>query len=224
VSFEVICPFCGAPSGPSVGVCPFCKGVLPSGNSTTPDGKSSPEFEAVEKSYQAGKITEALSFATLAAGEGSLLKNVGFLVLYSKILLEAEGPISQIKGLLGKAHLLEPSNAEVNDYLDIAEAKSNYNEALLRAIVRRSPTNIHALFLLGSHLFWVDHENLQSAKLLEKSVQIRPNFLRGLGCLGAIYQKLGNHVLAARTFQKCATLETDPSMKSFFLEQAKSLA
>jgi Tfp pilus assembly protein PilF len=114
------------------------------------------------------------------------------------------------------------------DYLELIEAKTTLTHApgsdgenRLKALLRRSPQNVHALFLLGSHLFWTQGEQIQSMKLLEKAVQIRPKFLRAWGCLGSIYKKIGNLPLASRAFNTCLSLETDPEMKKFFKDQAK---
>ncbi len=91
---------------------------------------------------------------------------------------------------------------------------------LLKSILRRSPQNAHANFLLGSHLFWVEKQNGKAIKFLETAVRERPNFLRAVACLGALYQTMGNQPLAARSFRKCKDLESDPSMKKYFSELA----
>ena len=225
MSFELVCPSCGAASGPSVGVCPFCKALL-SANHTNQCSPADPALQAMQRSYEQGRIAEALSLAA-QADSPEHQKNPDYLKLHAIILIETEGPEGKILGLLGKAHLLAPDNTEVMDYLELVEAKTalthspgSDGENRLKALLRRSPQNVHALFLLGAHLFWTQNEQTQSLKLLEKAVHIRPTFLRAWGCLGSIYKKLGNQPLASRAFKTCWSLETDPEMKKFFKEQS----
>jgi cytochrome c-type biogenesis protein CcmH/NrfG len=115
------------------------------------------------------------------------------------------------------------------DYLEILEAKNclkkginDAGEVMLKNVLRRSPKNVHAHFLLGTHLFWVDSESPMAIPHLETCVRLQPYFLRAWGCLGAIYKKMGNAQLAQMAFNKCASIETNPSMREFFIMQAKA--
>lgn len=224
MSFEIVCAHCGAPSGPSVGVCPFCKSVM-----SSKAASGDPALALIEKYYREGKLQEALEMAAAAETQKpELCEKAEFSLLFAKILIEAEGPAGKIKGLLTKARFRDPDNAEVLDYLEIVEARSaltkeknDLGEQLLRSLLRRSPGNVHALFLLGAHLFWVEQEPMTSLKLLESCVQLRPTFLRAWGCLGAIYSKIGNKPLALKAFQNCERMESDPLMKKFFQDQIK---
>jgi cytochrome c-type biogenesis protein CcmH/NrfG len=180
----------------------------------------------MRKSYDQGRMSEALSMAK-QADSPEHQKDPEYLKLYATILLETEGPDSQIVGLLSKAHLLAPNHTEIMDYLELAEARLTLShtpgsdgETRLKALLRRSPENVHALFFLGTHLYWTQNEQMQSMKMLERVVRLRPAFLRAWGCLGMIYKKLGNQPLASRAFKTCMTLETDSEMKKFFKEQA----
>ena len=58
MSFDVVCPNCGAPSGPSVGVCPFCKTTL---SGTTP--KEDSTITTIRRLYSDGKTEQALVLA-----------------------------------------------------------------------------------------------------------------------------------------------------------------
>lgn len=223
MSFPIVCPNCGAPSGPSTGVCPFCKSVVAAAASAGPRG-----VEAVRKAIADGDLPRALALSsTVAAEDAKALENVEFLLLYAKILLESEGPSSKIRSLLGKALVIEPANGAVAEYLEIVEAKAlltreknDLGERRLAEIIRRSPNNAHALFLLGAHLFWVSGETASAVRYLERCVALNAKFLRAWGCLGSIYEKLGNAALAGRAFRQCAILETNPEMRSFFERKA----
>lgn len=224
MSFSMVCPNCGSPSSPSVGVCPFCKTLLssaekPSANAT------------VSKVYATGNLPLALSLARqVYENEATARKNAAFLVLYAKILIESEAPTSQVQGILGEAFLLEPENREVLDYMELLKLRyglkrgvGDASEVLLKNLVRRSPHNVHALFILGTHMFWEDGQALAAIPYLESCVRLAPNFLRAWGCLGAIYKKMGNAPLAQQAFRKCLELETEPSMQQFFQQQLASL-
>ncbi len=219
MSFPLICPNCGAPSSPSAGVCPFCKAIA-----ALPPGTEAPGLSAIQKAYTDGNLPRALSLcAAVETQDSKCLANVEFLLCYAKILLETEGPSSKIKSLRGKAFAITPENGQVTEYLEIIEAKSmltsevgDSGERQLANLLRRSPNNVHALFILGAHLFWSSADSSGAIRHLERCVSLYPKFLRAWGCLGAIYEKLGNSALAGRAFRICSTLETDPNMKTFF--------
>ena len=224
MSFDIICNNCGAPSAPSVGVCPFCKTILTSKSS----GKDSPTISQINKFFNDGKISNALSLVKAAEqNKPALLKNVRFILLYVKILLEADGPSSKIKALLSRTLLEHPEEPHLMEYMELVNARSNLSrgkndigEVELANIIRRSPKNVHALFLLGSHLFWVENEIQRSLLYLEKCYRLRPNFLRASACLAALYKSLGSKAQANRLFRKCTTLETNKEMKDYFKQLA----
>ena len=220
MSFDVVCSNCGAPSAPSVGVCPFCKAVLTSEGAT----KSPPAITEINKFFNDGKIGMALALAQAAEkNKPSLLKNIRFVLLYVKILLETSGPSSKIKSLLSQALLEHPGNSNLIEYLEIIDARSNFSrekndmgEIELANIIRRSPKNVHALFLLGSHLFWVEKDLQKSLVYLERCYRLRPNFLRASACLAALYKSVGLNAQASRLFKQCARLERNREMKTYF--------
>ena len=224
MSFDIICTNCGAPSSPSVGVCPFCKTILTSKSS----GKGSPTITQLNKFFNDGKIDNALSLVKSAEqNKPALLKNVRFVLLYVKILLEVDGPSGKIKGLLSHTLLEHPGDPNLIEYMEVVNARSNLSrgkydvgEVELTNLIRRSPKNVHALFLLGSHLFWVEKETQRSLRYLERCYRLRPNFLRASACLGAIYKKIGLNAQANRIFRKCALLETNKDMKAYFKKLA----
>lgn len=226
MSFGIICPNCGSPSSPSVGVCPFCKTVLAQSTHA-----ANSQNATVSNVYASGNLPFALSLAKkVYDGEPQARKNPEFLLLYAKILLESEAPSSQVQGILGEAFLLAPNNQDVLDYMELLKLRyglkqgiGDASEVLLRNLVRRSPNNVHALFILGTHMFWEDGQAVAAIPFLENCVRLSPNFLRAWGCLGAIYKKIGNGPLAEKAFRKCMDLESDPSMKEFFKSQLAGL-
>lgn len=226
MSFELICSGCGAASGPSVGICPFCKAVM-----TSLNNKNFEQENSISQLYEKGRLDIALNLAKkMYNSDPESKKDVSFLLLYSKILIDTEGPTSLIKGILSEAYLIDPKSKEVLDYIDITEAQgylkrglNDTGEVLLKNLIRRSPNNLHAHFLLGAHLFWSDEQSQLAIPHLETCVRLAPNFLRAWGCLGAIYKKMGNPQLSKRAFLKCVELETENKMKEFFLQQANSI-
>ena len=222
MSFDLVCPHCGAPSGPSVGVCPFCKTVL-----SELTEKENRTLTAIKKLYQEGSVEDALAMiTTLVLDKKQLEKNVNFLLLSAKLLMEAEGPTSKIRNQLTRALLVDPDHKDVNEYLEVIEAKAllkeglnDYGEQGLKAILRRSPDNVHALFYLGTHLYWIEHQEASAIRYLERCVQVRPNFLRAWGCLGSIYDEIGEITLASRAFRKCIELEKNERMRAFFKQR-----
>ncbi|MCB0412537.1 MAG: hypothetical protein KDD22_08435, partial [Bdellovibrionales bacterium] len=184
----------------------------------------------LQKLHAEGKVEQALTLGLgMLRSQPELKKDLPFVLCLVKILFETEAPSSQIKGLLAEAMLQSPNHIEINDYLEIIEAKrgltkqkNDQGEQMLRAILRRSPNNVHAHFTLGTHLFWIDDEPHLAIPHLESCVRLHPNFLRAWGCLGALYRTLGNSQLAKMAFEKCAALETNPKMKEFFLVESKA--
>lgn len=190
-----------------------------------------PTVSKLKNLYEEGKLEQAVILAKMAEQEHEKLKkNVTFLMTSVKILLEAEGPTSRVKNLLTQANLIDPENGEIADYFDIAEGRSLANhqgfpqaEKLLRSVLRRSPNNPHALFLLGSQLFHLKGDVPEAIRFLERCVTVRPNLLRAWGCLAVIYVQNGNSELAERAFRKCVALETNPNMKKFFSNQLAAI-
>jgi predicted Zn-dependent protease len=228
MSFPVACPSCGAPSGPAVGVCPFCKAAIAAG----PKGvKEHPTLTAIRKEYSEGRLNRALSLATtLERDNAKVAAKPAFGLLHAQILLEAEAPEHRIRTVLNRALADDAAHAELCDYLEILDAKSELTgewndrgEQSLRKLLRRSPGNAHALFILGSHLLWT-HNDRSCLTHLERCVRQRPVFLRAWGCLGVAYRRMGNKALATRAFQRCVALETEPKMKQFFKTQLAELA
>lgn len=218
MSFDLICSNCGATSGPSVGICPFCKNIL-----TSAGEKESTTLKSFRKAFQDGRLDAALAVGKdLERAKPQLRKDQAFALLYAQVLIEAEAPSSQVKALLMEA-LLEGEHPVLQEYLEVIEAKGmlshekeDAGEVMLKGILRRSPQNAHANFLLGSHLFWVEKDPPKAAKYLEAAVRERPTFMRAVACLGALYQTLGNGALAERSFRKCRDLESNPVLKKYF--------
>ena len=225
MSFSVVCKSCGAPSSPSVGVCPFCKAALHDPKKKA--CKDTPTIKHISENYRKGRLDTALALCKAAlAKKPKLAEKVSFALLYTKIMLEVEAPSSRIRTLLMEAQMANPDNQQLQDYMEIINAKGNLSrekddlgEQTLRSLLLRDPKNVHALFLLGTHMFWVENEPMRAVSRLERCVQNHPGFLRAWACLGTIYKKLGRETLANRAFRKCVQLEKNPQMRSFFEEQ-----
>ncbi len=219
MSFSLLCTACGAPSGPAVGVCPFCKAVQ-----SSQKGEENPTLKRIRQLFEDGYLEDALINAASAEKENAkLASDLGFLLTYAKILLEAEGPSSKIRSLLTKASLLKPDMPEISEYLELIEAKSRLNrepndfgEQNLRRILGHAPKNAHVLFTLASHLFWVESKPDEAVPLLQKCVDYRPTFLRAWACLAAIHAKRGDVAPAQQALHKCLALEKNPAMYAYF--------
>lgn len=225
MNFDIVCANCGAPSSPAIGVCPYCKSVM-----TTEVEKKTPVVASVKKYFNDGQLEQALSLAkVLETQKPDLLKSKEFVLLYAQILLEAEGPSTKIKALLNQSLIDNPSDPQLLEYLEVAEAESNLSrqkydagEIALANITRRSPENAHALFLLGSHLFWVEKDAQRALRYLEQCVRTRPNFFRAKACLVAVYKALKMDDLVVRFCNECASKASDPEMKKFFTDFANA--
>ena len=227
MNFETICQNCGAPSSPAVGVCPYCKSVMVK---DAEEEKQTPSISNVRTLFNEGAVDQALALAqTLEAQKPDVAKNAGFALLYAQILIEVDGPSSKIRSLLNQAVVEHPSDSRLLEYLEVVEADSNLShekddagEVALANVIRRSPDNAHALFLLGSHLFWVENDTQRSLAYLERCVRLLPNFLRAKACLAAVYKRLGLHDHAERILNECAAKMSDRGTKEFFKNFVKS--
>lgn len=107
-------------SGPSVGICPFCKMVM-----SNADGVESISVETFAKLYNDGKLERALSFGTaLYKSKPELKSDLSFVITYVKVLIEAEAPSSQLRSILTEAQLAMPQNTDLLDYFEIIDAKA----------------------------------------------------------------------------------------------------
>lgn len=226
MNFEIACSNCGAVSSPVVGVCPFCKSVMsPAGGA-----KQTASVPRIQSLYDDGKLDQALALAAeLEKKDPDTLKDAGFVLLYTQILIEVDAPSSKTKSILNQALNANPSHPDLLEYLEIVEAESNLTrdsgndgDIALSNIIRRSPKNVHALFLLGSHLFWVEENPQGALRYLEACVRFRPNFIRAKACLAAVYKALNMTDVAARLLAECAAKTTDSSTKEFFNNFANS--
>src|SRR5690348_16470469 len=121
MNFDLICKGCGAASGPSVGVCPFCKTVMDSKKADNPNAASIDKLATI---YRAGKLDEALTLATdMFRSRPELKENVDFGIVYTKIMLESEAPSSKPRAVLAEAYLANPESRELSDYLELFEAQ-----------------------------------------------------------------------------------------------------
>lgn len=225
MNFDIVCANCGAPSSPAIGVCPYCKSVM-----TTEAEKKMPVIADIVKFYDEGQLERALSLArALETYKPDSLKNKEFVLLYAQLLLEAVGPSTRIKSLLNQSLIDNPSDPRLLEYLEVAEAESNLSrykddmgEIALTNIIRRSPENAHALFLLGSHLFWAKNDAQGALGYLERCVKIRPNFFKAKACLAGVYKALNMNDLAAAFCNECASKVSDPEMKKLFVDLANT--
>ncbi len=232
MSFEVLCPACGAVSGPSVGVCPFCKTSLAQKKTTPEQAKKTNEAHIRDLYIKEGKLQDALSFLrALEKSSPDALDDPGICELYARAMIEAEAPTSQIRAAIQRAIIKNPDASPTLRLLDlIASAKSKLQkgsydgEAELREVLKASPDEDLALFLLGAHRFWVEGDIRESVLLLERCLKKRGTFLRAWACLGSIYKKIGNKPLAARAFQQCLRFEDSADMKRFFEQEIRALS
>ena len=229
MSFQTICPKCGAPSNPSTGICPFCKAPFSSAK-TSGTVTVNPTIAMIQSTFDEGHLPDALNLVTAYERENpKALEDLPTVILYLRILLESEGPLSKINSLISSALLKFPTDPTLHDFLDISRAKTFLNShaldnalKTLETLAQRSPENYLMLFTTGAALQWEKKDSANAAKYLEKCVTLRPQFLRAWACLGAVYKTLGNQTLSTRAFQKCLTLETDPQMRNCFQTQIQS--
>lgn len=218
MSFEIICPNCGAPSVSSVGVCPYCKSVMATKKDKGTDGHL---ISVLRKKYKEGHLGFVLNSCETSLKEKPKQKeNVNFLLFYIQVLMESDGPTTKIRSLLSNIFLIDPENQMAQDFLELLEARELFTgerndpgEIKIQKLIKRSPKNALAYFLLGSHYFWVEKDPVHALIHLEKSVKFNPHFGRAWGCLAMLYKEMGNRTLAKEAMKKAVALEPDPSMK-----------
>ena len=229
MSFDLVCQSCGAPSSPATGVCPYCKSTMASkAQGKSPDSPTITKLNALIKE---GHTEKALFMAQAAEKtKPALLKKANFVIAYVQVLFEVDAPSSKIRSLLSQALLEHPDDSRLSEYLEIMNAqsqltreKNDAGEVALKSVLRQNPDNAYALFILGSHLYWMDQEPTQALIYLSICVQLHPNFLRANACLGAVYKDVGLAGAAKKQFVFCAKLEKNKKMKSYFKELAEQL-
>ena len=222
MSFQTVCSGCGAISSPSVGICPYCKTLMSSG----PKTEASASVDQITRFYNEGNLTQALTVGRdLFRHKPELFEQPAAALIMAKVMIETEAPSSETRAMLVRANVAHPGHPELTEYLEILEARSylrsgpDAGEVMLVALLRRSPQNVHAHFVLGSHLFWTEKDSGSAIPHLETCVRLRPNFLKAWACLGALYKQLGNEQLSSYAFEKCITMEGNPVMKDFYQKQ-----
>ena len=226
MNFEIACSNCGAVSSPVVGICPFCKSVMTKATEATKQVATVPLIQSL---YDDGKLEQALALAAaLEKKDPESTSNASFVLLYTQIQMEVDGPSSKTRSLLNQALVANPSHPDLLEYLELVEAEINLNlssgkdgEVALVNIIRRSPKNVHALFLLGRHKFWDEKDPQGALRYLESCVRFRPNFMRAKACLAAVYRALNMNEVSQRLMNECAAKATDNKTKEFFTNYNK---
>lgn len=229
MNFDIACPNCGAISSPAVGVCPFCKSVMTTAKPSENQHQAA-SVPLIQSLFDQGKNDQALVLAsTLEKNDPDVVNDPNFVLLYVQIQIEVDAPSSKTRAMLNQALTVNPSNHDLLEYLELAEAEFNFKflsgrdgEVALFNIVRRSPQNAHALFLLGRHFMWDNQDPQRAVKYLEACCRLRPNFVRAKACLGACYKALGMTDVADRLMYECASRASDPRTKEFFRNFAKT--
>ena len=119
----------------------------------------------LKKEYKEGHIDKVLFDCDLLYRQKEKMQqNSNFLLLYVKVLLETKGQHPRLGVYFRGVLLNDPENFEALDYLDILEAKEELTEGVndpgeqkLMRIIKRSPKNAYAYFLLGAICFgWIE--------------------------------------------------------------------
>lgn len=221
MSFELICHSCGAPSGPAVGICPFCKSVL------SPESKKkySPALRRLRTLFDEGKLEQAALLAREAtrSSDEKISGNAQILSICAQILFEVEAPTAELNSILAKASLLEPDDRGIQDLMNLVQAKvainyrnSQEGKLLINNILKHQPNHPHALFLLATYVNSKESNPVLAMVYLEKALRARPNFLKAWACLAGIASRVGNSHVAEKALLKALSLETNASMKLYF--------
>lgn len=231
-----ICENCGASQPSGATACDFCLSALtppqppPQRESAQAgaDPKRRPVAESslpgLMKLYGEGRVQEVQALLTaLYKQRPEAEQDVDILMLNVKVLLETDGTIGQTKQAMHKAYVLAASRADVQEYFQLVGAKEKIEssrkekgESELKALLKRSPNNAHAMLLLGTHCFWALNDVAGAIRYLENCLRVRPVMLRAWACLGAIHTSEGRYAQAERAFLKCLEYETTPAMISYF--------
>lgn len=183
MSFDIFCPNCGAPSNPSVGVCPYCKTSIDNPNKKDKDGHL---LNHLKKKYKEGDYAFVLRNADqLIHSKPKLKENVNFLMVYIEALIESDGPPSKIKTLLSHLFLKDPTNSKalaINEIMDakayLSNQRNDAGEKQIQAALKLYPDLAYGHFLLGSHIYHMDGEPHSAMIHLEKAIKIHPCFTR----------------------------------------------
>jgi lipopolysaccharide biosynthesis regulator YciM len=216
MAFDVICKNCGAPSGHSVGFCPFCKCPM-----SDAESEQSASYAALLQSYTSGDLDlSVVQVNKVFEKKDELLEDTELLLLTVKILIETEAPRTRVATLLAEAMMKHPNNEQIKLYYKIHQAKSSLKakafddaEMVLRNVLKADPKNVHANFILGVHLFWDEGKTQEAIKHLETCTRENPKFKRAWGCLSAAYEKIGNIHLSRKAIEKFKELETSSVVK-----------
>lgn len=231
MSFAIACRKCGALSGPSVGVCPFCKSIFDEGS-----GPSDLNVGVFLDLYKKGRLAHALLLGDeLYKSKSPESKEPVFVLAFVQLLIEVDAPGSKIRTVISDHLLIESEDRqnlrqELFNLVELLDARSAFKKGLndqgeitVKNLLRRWPHSAHAHFLLGAHYLWEERELQLALTHLEWAVRLRPEFLRAWAGLGLTYSKIGNAQMSNSAFQRCLALETDPAMKEEIQKQLQHL-
>src|SRR4051812_14196622 len=111
------CENCGATCSPSSSNCVFCKAPLSAESATkTHDEGIDSTLANILQFYQEGKVDKALSITHIVLKQRpEIERNLPFLLVHAKLLIESEGVTARIKTQLSKAYMISPNHPEVTE-------------------------------------------------------------------------------------------------------------
>ncbi len=188
-------------------------------------------FRQIEGLYQSGQLAEARKVIECVIDSyHQLIQSADFFILYAQVLFEDLGTQKEITAALLQALFIDPENKKATDFLQLLKHAEDLQDGLytqgeegLRELLNREVWKAYTYYYLGHHLLWKNGPENEAVSFLERSLELKPRFLKAQLDLAYAYKK-GQLVHKAHgAFTKCLEIDANESNHNLYRRHLQSL-
>jgi len=185
----------------------------------------------VKALFEQGHLHEAHHVIECIIENGNpLIASADLFALHAKIYVELFGFNVHAQCAIQQSLMLDPSNEEALALQKLSAVHEELRDGLyetgtakLETLLAAEPGNAYAMYLLANQLFWKNGPETKAIALFEKSVKLRPSFLKSWLGLAMAYKKNQESAKAEDAFQECLALDINLLNQEFYKKHLQSL-
>ena len=188
-------------------------------------------FRQIEGLHQSGQLAEVRKVIECVIDSyHQLIQSAEFFILYAQVLFESDSSPKEITAALQQALFIEPGNKKATDFFQLLKYWEDIQDGLyvqgeegLRELLSREVWKAYTYYFLGHHLLWKNGPQQEAVQFLERSLELKPRFLKAQLDLALAYKK-GQLLLKAHgAFTKCIELDANESNHDLYRRHLQSL-
>ena len=188
-------------------------------------------FRQIESLHQSGQLSEARKVIECVIDSyHQLIQSAEFFILYAQVLFEDQATQKEITAALQQSLFIEPENKKATDFLLLLKYQEELNDGLyaqgeqgLREMLEKEAWKAYTYYFLGHHLLWKNGPENEAVQFLERSLELKPRFLKAQLDLALAYKKGQNMYKAHGAFTKCIEIDANESNHDLYRRHLQSL-